>query len=335
MRRTNRIALALSLATPALLMWGCGGDDGGGGNGTGPAPVATTIAAVSGGGQTAPSGAQLPAPFVVRVTDDQGGGFSGATVSWSVTSGGGSLSATSTQTNTQGQASVTLTLGPATGQNTVTASATGLAGSPVTFTATGTAPPQPDAIALVSGDNQNGKTLEPLASPFVVKVTDDQGGGVAGVTVNWAVASGGGSVSAPSTTTNGSGEASVRFSSGTATGASTVTASAPGLTGSPITFSARTSVLVIEMDGIRFVYPDGSTNSGATVAVGDTVEWVNREGVQHTATSNVEPAGGASFNSGLLTNGQTFRFAPSVVGTWEYFCEVHPSLMAGATITVQ
>jgi plastocyanin len=92
---------------------------------------------------------------------------------------------------------------------------------------------------------------------------------------------------------------------------------------------------VIEMSGIAFVYPDGSINSGATVAVGDTIEWVNRDAVQHTATSNVEPAGGASFDSGLMPQGTTFRFAPAVPGTWEYFCEVHPVLMQGATITVQ
>jgi plastocyanin len=334
MRRNSSIALALGFAMPALLVWGCGGDDGGDG-GTDPPPAATAIAAVSGSGQTAQAGSQLPDPFVVRVTDAQGAGVSGVTVSWSVTGGGGSLSAASSQSNSQGQASVTLTLGPAAGQNTVTASASGLTGSPVTFSATATAPPTASAIALVSGDNQNGKTLAALGSPFIVKVTDDQGAGVAGVAVNWAVASGDGSLSASSTTTNGSGEASVTFTSGMTTGASTVTASAAGLTGSPVTFNARTSVLVIEMSGIAFVYPDGSTNSDATVAVGDTIEWVNLDGVQHTATSNIEPAGGAAFDSGLMTTGQTFRFAPAVVGTWEYFCEVHPTIMLGATITVQ
>jgi plastocyanin len=114
-----------------------------------------------------------------------------------------------------------------------------------------------------------------------------------------------------------------------------ISASVAGLAGSPVMFTARTTVLVIEMSGIAFVYPDGSINSGATVAVGDTIEWVNRDAVQHTATSNVEPAGGASFDSGSMLQGTTFRFAPAVPGTWEYFCEVHPVLMQGATITVQ
>ena len=334
MNRMTGFAMSLSLMVPAIMLAACGGDDGYG-DGTGPAPVATTIAVVSGDDQTGQTGTTLAAPLVVRVTNDQGVGVSGVSVSWSVTAGGGSVSSSSTQTNSQGQASVTLTLGPAAGTNTVTASAAGLSGSPVTFSATATAPPMPTTIAAVSGDGQFGKTLEPLAGPFVVKVTDDQGAAVAGVTVDWGIMAGDGSLSASSTSTNGAGEASVTFTAGETTGESTVTASAAGLAGSPVTFGTRTSVLVIEMSGIAFVYPDGTTNSGATVAIGDTIEWVNRDGVQHTATSTSEPAGGSAFDSGLMTNGVTFRFAPGVVGTWEYFCEVHPAQMAGATITVE
>ncbi len=332
------MALSFRLITslvPILLLAGCGGDDGDNGNGTGPPPTATTISEVSGNGQSATAGTALAAPFVVRITDDGGSGVAGVSVAWSVTGGGGSLSASSTQSNSQGQASTNLTLGPTAGANTATASATGLTGSPVTFTATATSPPVPTAIERVSGDNQNGKTLEPLSSPMVVKVSDDQGAGTAGVTVTWTIMAGDGSLSSASTQTDGQGQASVVFTPGTTTGETMVSASAAGLTGSPIMFTARVSVLVIEMSGIAFVYPDGSTNSGATIAVGDTVEWVNLDNVQHTATSTSEPAGGNPFDSGLMGNGATFRFAPAVPGSWEYFCEVHPVQMAGATITVQ
>ncbi len=323
-----------SALVPVLFAWGCGGDDGGNG-GTDPPPAVTTIARVSGDGQTGATASQLASPFVVRVTNAQGGGTSGVEVAWDVTAGGGSLSAATTQTNSQGQASVSLTLGPAAGTNTATASAAGLTGSPVTFNATATAPPVPTAIALVSGNNQNGKTLESLSSAFVVRVTDDQANGTPGVTVTWAVTAGDGALSSLSTSTNGQGDASVTFTPGTTTGDVMVSARAAGLTGSPVMFSSRTSVLVIEMSGTAFVYPDGSINSAATVAVGDTIEWVNRDAVQHTATSNIQPAGGAAFDSGLMSNGATFRFAPDVVGTWEYLCLVHPLIMLGATITVQ
>ena len=121
--RGRRCLLAVS-----LLLWGCGEDV------TGPG---TTISGVSGDEQIAVVGSALPAPFVVRVTDAQGNAVSGVAVTWAVTAGGGTLSATSTQTDSQGQASVTLTLGPTVGTNTVTASSTGLSGSPVVFNATG------------------------------------------------------------------------------------------------------------------------------------------------------------------------------------------------------
>src|SRR5581483_5131617 len=68
----------------------------------------------------------------------------GIAVTFAVSAGGGSLSGTGCTgvplvctTDNQGLASATLTLGAAGGVNTVTASATGLAGSPVTFTANG------------------------------------------------------------------------------------------------------------------------------------------------------------------------------------------------------
>jgi plastocyanin len=292
---------------------------------------------VSGDGQTAVVGTALPAPFVVRVTDAQSNAVSGVAVTWTVTAGGGSLSAASTQTNSQGQASVTLTLGLTAGTNTVTASSAGLSGSPVTFSATGIVPALATSISLVSGNNQNGKTLEQLPNPFVVQATDDQGGGVPGVTVTWDVTGGGGNLSSASTQTNSQGQASVTLTPGPALGQNTVTASVSGLQGSPVTFTAQTTVLVIRMQGTAFVDPNGGTNQNAeaTVAVGDTIEWVNRDGVQHTATSNVEPPGGAAFDSGLMGFGQRFRFVPNVAGTWEYFCEVHPAIMLGATITAQ
>jgi len=322
------------LVAASISLLGCGGD--GDDSGTGPPPpTATQIALFSGDGQTGAAGTTLAAPFIVRVTDAQGGVVSGVAVTWAVTAGGGSLSASATQTNSQGQASVQLTLGPMAGANTVAASVTGLTGSPVSFSSSGTAPPTPTTIALVSGDNQNGKTLESLSSPFVVRVTDDQANGMPGVTVTWAVMAGDGSLSSSSSETNSQGQASVTFTPGASLGQNMVTASVSGLSGSPITFTARTTVLVIEMQNIAFEYPDGGINAGVTVAVGDTIEWVNRDAVQHTATSNVVPAGGTAFDSGLMGNGETFRFVPDVAGTWEYLCEVHPLIMLGATITAQ
>ena len=153
----------------------------------------------------------------------------------------------------------------------------------------------------------------------------------------WAVTGGGGTLSASSSQTDAQGRASVTYTPGPALGPNTVTASSAGLPGSPITFTSQTTVVLVRLQGTAFIDPTGGQNNQAavTVAVGDTIEWVNLDNVSHTVTSNVEPAGGAVFDSGIVTNGVRFRFVPGVTGAWEYFCEVHPGIMSGATITVQ
>ncbi len=106
---------------------------------TGP-PLPSTIAEVSGNNQTGLARQPLGQSLVVKVGAATGAGVANVTVIWAVVEGGGSLSAASVATDPQGQAAVTWTLGPVAGSdnNRVTASVTGLAGSPVTFTANAT-----------------------------------------------------------------------------------------------------------------------------------------------------------------------------------------------------
>ena len=134
---------------------------------------AAGIALLSGDGQSGQVGATLALPLVVAVTDALGNPIPGFTVDWTVT-GGGSVSLASTTTDANGQASVTRTLGPAAGAQTAVATATGLAGSPVTFTHTATAGTATGVIK-VSGDNQSGSPSTELALPLVVQVLDGAG----------------------------------------------------------------------------------------------------------------------------------------------------------------
>jgi plastocyanin len=90
--------------------------------------------------------------------------------------------------------------------------------------------------------------------------------------------------------------------------------------------------VTVNMQNIAFVAPDGSDD--VTIPLGASVEWVNLDSVSHTATSDDVPAGGNAFDSGLLSLNETFVFTPNVTGTWVYHCEVHPTQMDGATITV-
>jgi hypothetical protein len=95
---------------------------------------ASSIAKVSGDSQIGAPGTALPSPLVVQLRDATATPVSGATVSFSVTAGGGSVSPANAVTGSNGQASATLTLGPSAGTNTVSATAAGF-GS-VNFSAT-------------------------------------------------------------------------------------------------------------------------------------------------------------------------------------------------------
>ncbi|WP_397331225.1 N,N-dimethylformamidase beta subunit family domain-containing protein [Nostoc sp. FACHB-280] len=96
-------------------------------------------------------------------------------------------------------------------------------------------------ITKLSGDNQNGAAGTTLANQLVVQVKDSAGNLQSGVTVNFAVTSGGGSVSLTSAVTNANGQAGTYLTLGSVPGATLgvvnkVTATASGI--GSVTFSA-------------------------------------------------------------------------------------------------
>ncbi len=101
----------------------------------GPASDLVANSPVSQSGITGQSVVTLPS---VKVVDLDANPVSGVAVTFAVASGGGSVTGGSTTSNASGVATVgDWTLGAAAGANTLTATSTGLAGSPLTFTATG------------------------------------------------------------------------------------------------------------------------------------------------------------------------------------------------------
>ena len=81
---------------------------------------------ISGDKQQGLLGEALANPFVVEVRDQSGDPLPGVQVTFSVSSGGGTLSATITTTDSNGRVKSTLTLGPNPGTNTVEVAATGI-----------------------------------------------------------------------------------------------------------------------------------------------------------------------------------------------------------------
>jgi plastocyanin len=323
----RRLAL-VKLVVVALAVGACG-DDGGP---TGTVGQPTTLVAVSGDGQRVAVRGTIVEPFVVKVTDDRGNPIGGVEVSWAVTAGGGSLSASVVKTDIQGEASVFLTAGDAEGDQTVTASVPDLEGSPVTFSATALAP---SAMTLVSGDGQMGRVGQPLRDSLVVRVTATDGGPLPGATVDWVATAGSGRFSNPRTATGADGRAATVLSLGTFPVTNVVTATVEG-TSLSVTFTAAATPAVsvtVNMQNIAFIAPGGTDD--VTILLGDTVRWVNLDDVQHTVTSDRVPEGGRSFDSGLLNKNETFIFVPKVRGLWIYHCEVHPTSMRDARITVE
>src|SRR5205807_1245945 len=158
-----------------------------------PGPAAT-IAANSPTSQTAAAGTAVSSPPSVIVKDANGNPVAGVSVTFSPAVGSGTVTGGSQMTNASGVATVgSWTLSATAGSNTLTATSGSLSGSPVTFTAAGTAGPSA-TMARSSGDNLTGQVATRLQTPHVVLVSDANGNPVAGVTVAWAAGSGGGSV---------------------------------------------------------------------------------------------------------------------------------------------
>jgi hypothetical protein len=92
----------------------------------------------------------------------------------------------------------------------------------------------PVALLKVSGD-QSGPTNTTLATPLAVLVTNQFGERIRNVTVTWTIASGGGTLSAPSTLSDDSGVASVTYTTGATTGLVVIRAQVSGIP--PLSFN--------------------------------------------------------------------------------------------------
>jgi adhesin/invasin len=202
--------------------------------------------------------------------------------------------------------------GIAAGTASVTATAPGYVGGNTVVTVNGL----PTTLILVSGGNQNASPSTQLPQPVVVKVTDALGNPVGGFTVSFAVATGGGSVGTPSTTTLASGLASTTWTLGALTGTQTMTATASGLTGSPLTISANAPVIatttvspqldtITAINATRTLVAQSKDATGANLTGSFT--WVSRS----PAVATVGVTGVVR----AVTNGSTYVVVTEAGGT--------------------
>lgn len=93
------------------------------------------------------------------------------------------------------------------------------------------------------------------------------------------------------------------------------------LAGTFISGAARAEVINIDIKSFKYNAPE------VTVAVGDTIVWVNQDGAPHTATAR-----DGSFDTGTLKKGKSGEVTATAAGTFEYFCKFHRNMIGTMTV---
>jgi plastocyanin len=92
---------------------------------------------------------------------------------------------------------------------------------------------------------------------------------------------------------------------------------APAQVAAPSAAPPADHKLTIAVDGTAFQLGD------VTVAVGDTITWVNKDPFPHNVTSK-----DGGFRSKDLDPDESFRFTAKKPGTYHYVCTLHPTMAA-------
>jgi alpha-tubulin suppressor-like RCC1 family protein len=197
-------------------------------------PRAAFMQIVSGDGQQAVVGTELPTPLVVKVLDSAGAAVNSQVVNFRVVAGGGSVFAGTSVTNSSGLAQERWTLGTSTAdsQRVEARAVDNVTGAPLTFAVFKAValPGPPASVMKVAGDAQAAVVATVVTVPPAVRVADGYGNPVPAIAVTYAVASGGGSVAPPTRTTNDTGVAIVTsWTLGPVVGANSLTATVTGL----------------------------------------------------------------------------------------------------------
>ena len=109
----------------------------------------------------------------------------------------------------------------------------------------------------------------------------------------------------------------------------------------PLFFTAAASALLLSLSVILLLHPmqanAGNGQSSATevrvdnftfgpqtitVPVNSTVTWVNKDDIPHVIASN-----DGLFKSKALDTDQTYSFTFTKVGTYAYYCSIHPKMV--------
>lgn len=235
MHRPSRLLRGFGIVIAAALI-ACGGSDLVLPSETRPGDLTL----IDGNNQSAPAGAELAKPLIVKVLDRRGQALPDQQVAFSLAdeAPGALIDPDTAETREDGTAEARWVLGNTSGTQTAVARVVGVDGLEVRFNALVGAGGA-TRIERVSGDDQTAPVGTALELPLVVRVTDGFGNPVGGTEVEWMAERG--SVDPASTTTGPDGLAATSWTLGSSTGSQSASASSPGLEGSLVTFSATAS----------------------------------------------------------------------------------------------
>ena len=198
----------------------------------------------------------------------------------------------------------------------------------------------PAAISVASGNNQTADVGAELGAPLVVRVANASDGPIQGVTVDWSVLSGGGTLGSVSSTTNAQGQAQTTYTAGAAAGAHQVRATVRGSAGLTTSFTVTAvdntpaSVLKVSGDNQAATVSQALANplvvrvrnAGGQSLQGVAVQW------------SVVQGGGALGSAVTTTNAQgessnTYTVG-SVAGANQVRAEIQPNVAINTTFAV-
>ena len=274
---------------------------------------AATQMALNSSSTTGTAGQNVATAPSVIIKDASNNPVAGVPVTFSVGSGGGSITGVNQVSDANGIATLgSWKLGGTVGSNTVIATSAGLTNSPLTITATGAAGAATQ-MSLNSGST-TGSISTAVATPPSVLVRDANNNPVGGVTVTFAVATGGGAITGGTASTNTQGIATVgSWTLGPVAGVNTLTATSAGLTNSPLTISASSVVT----GATQMALNGGSTSgtAGQPVATPPSVIVKDANSVPVAGvivTFAVGTGGGSVTGATQTTNAQGI----ATVGSW-------------------
>jgi plastocyanin len=88
--------------------------------------------------------------------------------------------------------------------------------------------------------------------------------------------------------------------------------------------AAATADYQVDITGYKF--GDGKQ---LVVEAGQTVRWTNHDSAPHTVTTTKAPV---AFDSGTLQKGDSWSYTFTKVGTYEYYCAVHPDMVSSVKV---